>query len=116
MVPVSRAVGHKRAVHMLLTGEPVSAPTAVEWGLINDAVPAEQLDEAVDELVAKILRFSTTTIATGKRAYWSQAGQPESTAYEITTPVMASNAAAPDAQEGMSAFLEKRDPVWTDRN
>jgi len=116
MVPVSRAVGHKRAVHMLLTGEPVSAPTAVEWGLINDAVPADQLDDAVDELVAKILRFSTSTIATGKRAYWSQAGQPESTAYEITTPVMASNAAAPDAQEGMSAFLEKRDPVWTDRD
>lgn len=114
MVPVSRAVGHKRAMQMLLTGEPISAETAAEWGLINEAVPAAALDEKVDELAAKILRFSAATIATGKSAYWSQAERPESTAYEITTPVMASNAASPDAQEGMSAFLDKRDPVWTE--
>lgn len=114
MVPVSRAVGHKRAMQMLLTGEPIPAKTAVEWGLINEAVPAEQLDDKVAELAAKILRFSPGTIATGKRAYWEQAGQPEGAAYEITTPVMASNAAAADAQEGMSAFLDKRDPVWTE--
>lgn len=116
MVPVSRAVGHKRAMQMLLTGEMISAETAVDWGLINQAVPADDLDAAVDELVEKILRYSAETIATGKRAYWSQAGQPESTAYEITTPIMASNAAADDAQEGMSAFLEKRKPVWKGRD
>lgn len=115
MVPVSRAVGHKRAMQMLLTGDPVPASTAVEWGLINQAVPADQLDSAVDDLVGKILQFSSDIIATGKRAYWSQAGQPESTAYEITTPIMASNASADDAQEGMSAFLEKRKPVWSDQ-
>ena len=115
MVPVSRAVGHKRAMHMLLTGDPVSAKTAVEWGLINQAVPADELDAAVDELAEKILRFSKQTIATGKRAYWSQADTTENVAYEITTPIMADNAARADAQEGMSAFLDKRDPVWPDR-
>jgi enoyl-CoA hydratase/carnithine racemase len=115
MVPVSRAVGHKRAMQMLLTGEPIPARTAVEWGLINQVVPAEQLDDEVDDLVATILRFSPATIATGKRTYWQQAGQPEATAYEIATPVMATNAAAPDAQEGMSAFLEKRHPSWTEK-
>lgn len=113
MVPVSRAVGHKRAMQMLLTGEPISAGTAVDWGLVNQAVPADELDDAVDALVAKILRFSTETIATGKRAYYAQEGRPEGMAYEIATPIMASNAASDDAQEGMSAFLEKRTPVWT---
>lgn len=112
MVPVSRAVGHKRAMQMLLTGEPINANTAVEWGLINQAVPDDQLDEAVEALVEKILRFSARTIATGKHAYYAQAGHPESRAYEITTPIMAENAADEDAQEGMGAFLEKRKPVW----
>jgi enoyl-CoA hydratase/carnithine racemase len=112
MVPVSRAVGHKRAMQMLLTGEPVSAAQAVDWGLINEAVPAEDLDSAVDRFAEKILRFASTTIATGKHAYYAQAELPEGAAYEITTPIMAGNAARGDAQEGMSAFLEKREPVW----
>lgn len=114
MVPVSRAVGHKRAMQMLLTGDPVPAHQAVEWGLINRAVPAEQLDDAVRELADKILRFSSKTIATGKHAYYAQAELPEDAAYEITTPIMAGNAHSDDAQEGMSAFLDKRDPVWSD--
>ena len=114
MVPVSRAVGHKRAMEMLLTGEPVSARKAVEWGLINQAVPAGDLDDAVAEMAEKILRFSSKTVALGKSTYYAQADLPEDGAYEITTPVMARNAANEDAQEGMSAFLEKRDPVWPD--
>lgn len=114
MVPVSRAVGHKRAMQMLLTGDPVSATDAVEWGLINQAVPADELDRAVLELTNKILRFSPKTIATGKHAYHAQAGLPENAAYEVATPIMAHNAARDDAQEGMSAFLDKRDPVWPD--
>jgi len=115
MVPVSRAVGHKRAMQMLLTGEPVPALKAVEWGLINEAVPAHELDAAVGRLADKILRFSPTTIATGKHAYYAQAELTEDAAYEVTTPIMAGNAARGDAQEGMTAFLEKRDPVWPDR-
>lgn len=116
MVPVSRAVGHKRAMQMLLTGERISAEQAVDWGLINRVVPAEELDEAVDDLAKKILRFSSKTIATGKQAYYAQAELPETAAYEITEPIMAVNAARDDAQEGMGAFLEKREPVWPDRS
>jgi enoyl-CoA hydratase/carnithine racemase len=116
LVPVSRAVGHKRAMQMLLTGEPVTAQRAVEWGLINEAVPADRLDEAVEELAQKILRFSSQTIATGKHAYYAQAGLTEPAAYEVIEPIMAGNAATPDAQEGMSAFLGKRQPVWPDQS
>ncbi len=114
MVPISRAVGHKRAMQMLLTGEPITADTAVEWGLINQSVPDDELDGAVESLVGKILRYSPRTIAVGKQAYYEQAELPEDRAYEITTPVMASNAAADVAQEGMGAFLDKRDPQWPD--
>lgn len=115
MVPVSRAVGHKRAMQMLLTGEPIDAATAVDWGLINQAVPAEDLDDAVMEMANKILRYSKTTIALGKSTYYAQTDMSERAAYAVTTPVMASNAANPDAQEGMGAFLEKREPQWSDR-
>lgn len=114
MVPVSRAIGHKRAMQMLLTGERITADTAVEWGLINQSVPEDRLDQAVEALVDKILMFSPKTLATGKRAYYAQAGLAESHAYDITTPVMAANAGDDSAQEGMSAFLDKREPDWPD--
>ena len=113
LVPVSRAVGHKRAMYMLLTGEPINAATAVDWGLINEAVPADQLDAAVTEMAEKILRYSKNTIALGKSTYHAQTEMPENAAYDIATPVMAANAANPDAQEGMGAFLEKREPQWS---
>lgn len=115
MVPVSRAVGHKRAMQMLLTGDPIPATTAVEWGLINEVVPRDDLDVAVENLAKRILAFSPATIAVGKRAYYAQADRHEADAYAITSPVMSSNAASDDAQEGMSAFLEKRKPTWTGR-
>ncbi len=113
MVPIVRSVGRKRAMHMLLTGEPVDARTAVEWGLVNQAVPAERLDDAVEELVGKILQWSAETIAIGKRAFYAQVDLPEPAAYEVAQPIMAANAATADAQEGMGAFLEKRPPQWT---
>ncbi len=115
MVPVSRAVGHKRAMQMLLTGEPIDAATAVDWGLINEAVPAEDLDAAMTRMADKILQYSTNTIALGKCTYYAQADISEDAAYAVATPAMAANAASEDAQEGMGAFLEKREPHWTDR-
>ena len=114
MVPVSRAVGRKRAMHMLLTGEPIDAATAVEWGLVNRVVPHEELEPAVLELVDAIGRSSAYTVATGKQAFYSQIDRTEDEAYEHCELVMTENALAHDAQEGMTAFLEKRPPVWRD--
>jgi enoyl-CoA hydratase/carnithine racemase len=112
MVPVSRAVGRKRALQLLLTGEPIDAATAREWGLVNRVVPAEQLDAAVAELVAAIARSSELTISVGKQAFYDQIDLDEAGAYDLTKGVMAANSLAADAQEGMSAFLEKREPTW----
>lgn len=115
LVPVSRAVGRKRAMHMLLTGDPISAETALDWGLVNQVVPADKLDEAVIEVAGKILQFSADTIGVGKAAFYAQADIHEHDAYGVTQPIMAGNAASADAQEGMSAFIEKRDPHWAGR-
>jgi enoyl-CoA hydratase/carnithine racemase len=112
MVPVSRAVGRKRAMQMLLTGEPIDARTALDWGLVNHVVPADELDGAVAELVEAIARSSSSTVATGKRAFYAQVDRPEHDAYEHCQVVMTANALDDDAQEGMSAFLDKRRPNW----
>jgi enoyl-CoA hydratase/carnithine racemase len=112
MVPVSRAVGRKRAMQMLLTGEPIDAATALDWGLVNRVVPADQLDAAVAELVEAIARSSSSTVATGKRAFYAQVDRAEHDAYEHCQIVMTENALADDAQEGMGAFLDKRPPSW----
>jgi enoyl-CoA hydratase/carnithine racemase len=112
MVPVSRAVGRKRAMQMLLTGEPIDAATALDWGLINRVVPHKDLEAAVAELVQAVARSSAYTVATGKRAFYSQIDRAEDQAYEHCELVMTENALAHDAQEGMAAFLEKRAPVW----
>jgi enoyl-CoA hydratase/carnithine racemase len=112
MVPVSRAVGRKRAMQMLLTGEPIDAATALDWGLVNRVVPREQLEPAVAELVDAIARSSAYTVAIGKQAFYAQIDRAEDDAYEHCELIMTENALANDAQEGMSAFLEKRTPVW----
>lgn len=112
MVPVSRAVGRKRAMQMLLTGEPIDAQTALEWGLINQVVPADDLDAAIGRLVEAIARSSSYTVAVGKQAFYDQVDRAEHDAYERTRLVMTENALAADAQEGMTAFLEKRAPNW----
>src|ERR671924_384301 len=112
MVPLTRAIGRKRALEMLLTGEMISAETALEWGLVNRIVPAEALDEAVAELVQKIVRSSPLTVGIGKEAFYAQIELDEHRAYDLTKSVMAMNALAGDAQEEICAFLEKRDPSW----
>jgi enoyl-CoA hydratase/carnithine racemase len=112
MVPLTRAIGRKRALQMLLTGEAIDAATALDWGLVNQVVPAPEVDAAVDELADQILRFSPQVIGLGKRAFYDQIERTEPDAYARVQPVMAANAADPDAQEGIRAFLEKRQPVW----
>ncbi|MBM7366414.1 enoyl-CoA hydratase [Gordonia hydrophobica] len=112
MVPLSRAIGRKRAMQMLLTGDMIDAATAVDWGLINSAVPAEELESTVAELAERIGQFSGDTLAIGKRAFYDQIDRTEPDAYAEMSAVMAANAMTCDAQEGMSAFLAKRDPVW----
>lgn len=112
MVPLSRAVGRKRALEMLLTGDPIDAATAADWGLVNRVVPAGELQEAVAELAGRIGRFSAGVLAIGKRAFYEQLDRAEPEAYDYTRRVMAANAAMDDAQEGIGAFLDKRPPVW----
>jgi enoyl-CoA hydratase/carnithine racemase len=108
MVPLSRAIGRKRALEMLLTGELVDASTALEWGLVNRVVPSEQLDDAVAELVDAIARSSPLTVGIGKEAFYAQVELDEHRAYDLTKAVMSMNSMAADAQEGICAFLEKR--------
>lgn len=112
MVAVSRAIGRKRALHMLLTGETIDAATAVDWGLINEAVPAERLRERVDELAAQIAQASPLTLEIGKQAFYRQIDVPQADAYRDMAETMATNAVTCDAQEGITAFLEKRTPQW----
>jgi enoyl-CoA hydratase/carnithine racemase len=115
MVPVTRAVGRKRSLELLLTGEPIDAPTALEWGLVNRVVPAAELDAAVAELVERVAASSPFVVALGKEAFYAQVDLDERQAYDLTKAVMTTNASADDAQEGFCAFLEKRPPSWTGR-
>lgn len=115
MVPLSRAVGPKRALQMLFTGDLIDAPTALEWGLVNDVVPLDELDDAVTSLATRIATASPMVLALGKRAFYAQAGLDQASAYDLATATMTSNAATDDAHEGISAFLEKRSPTWTGR-
>ncbi len=113
MVPVSRAVGRKRALELLLTGQPIDAATAADWGLINRVVPDDELDAEVDGLVDAIARSSPLTVGIGKEAFYAQIELDESRAYDLTKTVMSANSLAADAQEGIGAFLEKREPRWS---
>jgi enoyl-CoA hydratase/carnithine racemase len=112
MVPLSRAIGRKRALDMLLTGRVIDAPTALDWGLVNRVVAADALDDEVAALVDAIAVSSPLTVGIGKEAFYAQVELDEHRAYDLTKAVMTMNARADDAQEGMCAFLEKRAPVW----
>jgi enoyl-CoA hydratase/carnithine racemase len=115
MVEVSRAVGRKRALEMLLTGELIDAQTAADWGLVNRVVPREQLGAATLDLAGRIASASSHTLAVGKVAFYEQLDRPLPQAYEHASEVMAANAVTPDAREGIDAFLSKREPQWRGR-
>ena len=112
-VALSRAVRTKKAMEMLLTGTPITANQAVEYGLINRAVPADKLKGEVKELARTISNASAYTVALGKSAFYRQREMDIPTAYEMAEKVMVENLLAVDAQEGITAFLEKRTPHWT---
>ena len=115
MVALSRNVGSKRAMRMLLTGEPIDAATAARYGLINEAVGRGALDEAVAGLAATMVAKSPRTIAIGKRAFYRQLELGVADAYAFTGKVMAENMMTHDAAEGIDAFLAKRPPEWQGR-
>jgi enoyl-CoA hydratase/carnithine racemase len=113
MVALTRAIGRKRALHMLLTGDPVDARTAADWGLINQVVPAAELAAATRKLAAKVAEASPLVVSIGKQAFYTQIDLDQPKAYAYAKEVMSMNALAADAQEGISAFLGKRAPCWT---
>jgi enoyl-CoA hydratase/carnithine racemase len=112
MVALSRAIGRKRALQMLLTGEMVSAATAADWGLVNLVVPAGQLKETTRKIACQIANASPLTLAIGKQAFYTQIDLDQPKAYAYAKEVMSMNSLAADAQEGISAFLGKRAACW----
>jgi len=115
MVALTRAIGRKRALEMLMTGTPIDARTAAEWGLINHVAPAARLREETVALAERIVEASPLIIGMGKQAFYAQIDLDQAKAYDYTKEVMSLNAMAQDAQEGIGAFLEKRKPCWSGR-
>jgi enoyl-CoA hydratase/carnithine racemase len=113
MVPLSRAIGPKRSMQMLLTGDLIDAPTAADWGLVNMVVDQPELRATVDDLAGRIATASRLTIAFGKRTFHRQLDLDQRQAYDLASATMVANAATADAREGIGAFLEKRPPTWT---
>jgi enoyl-CoA hydratase/carnithine racemase len=112
LVAVARNVGRKRALELAMTGDPIDAQTAAEWGLINRAVPADDLDEAVADLLRRATRGSWMAKGIGKSAFYTQVDLDQAKAYSHAVEVMAANAVSADGQEGIASFLEKRPPTW----
>ncbi len=115
MVAVSRKVSRKKTMKMLLTGDPIDAKHAKEIGLINDYYPISKLEEEVLKLAKKIASKSNLTIKIGKKAFYKQLEMPLKKAYKYTSKVMTKNAMTLDSNEGISAFLEKRNPRWQNK-
>lgn len=112
MIALTRAIGRKRAMEMLLTGAPIDARTAADWGLVNRVVPPEQLETETRNLALQIAEASPLVIGIGKQAFYAQIDLDQPKAYAYAKEVMSLNAMAADAQEGMCAFLEKRTAKW----
>jgi enoyl-CoA hydratase/carnithine racemase len=112
MVALTRAIGRKRAMEMLLTGEPIDARTAYDWGLVNRVVAPEHLHAETIALARQIATASPVVVGIGKRAFYAQIDMAAPQAYAYTKDIMIANAREPDAQEGIDAFLKKRAPRW----
>jgi enoyl-CoA hydratase/carnithine racemase len=115
MVALSRNVNRKKAMKMLLTGEPITAQYAKEIGLINDYLDSPKLEEEVSKLATTIATKSTNIIKVGKEAFYKQLEMPLDEAYKYTSKVMCENMKILDAQEGILAYLEKRAPNWKNK-
>lgn len=113
MVALSRAVHRKQAMRMLLTGEMIGAAEALSMGLVSHIAPAGKLNEAATALAATIAGKSPLTLAIGKEAFYRQVELPVAEAYDYASNVMVMNMQKRDAEEGIDAFIEKRDPTWT---
>jgi enoyl-CoA hydratase/carnithine racemase len=114
-VPLGRNILRKQAMEMLLTGDFIDAPTAVQRGLINRAVPADRLDQAVAELAQKIIGKSSVAVSIGKRMFYKHLEMGLEGAYQYAAEVMACNMLAEDVGEGIDAFTQKRPPQWKGR-
>src|SRR5271166_4409367 len=112
MVAVARNVGRKRAAEMALSGDVIDARTALDWGLVNQVVPAAQLDTATRDLLDRVTRGSAESKGIGKQALYAQIDLDQPKAYAYAVEVMAATSQLPDAREGMRAFLNKRKPRW----
>lgn len=115
MVALTRAIGRKRAMEMLLTGKRIDAVTAADWGLVNRVVPVAELESETRKLASEIATASDLVLGIGKQAFYSQIDLDQPKAYAYAKEVMTMNSLAQDAQEGIGAFLEKRTPCWTGR-
>jgi enoyl-CoA hydratase/carnithine racemase len=114
-VPLVRAIGRKRALEMLFTGRMISAKEAEQYGLVNKVVPFDRLEAETKDLAEKIVESSLLTLGIGKRAFYTQVNLSDSLAFEYAKEVIVNNLFTEDAQEGLSAFLEKRKPTWKEK-
>ena len=115
LVAVARNVGRKRALELAMTGDPIDARTAADWGLVNRVVPASDLDAATWDLITRATRGSAFSKGLGKHGYYAQVDLDQPKAYALAVELMAAGCTTADGQEGIASFLVKRKPVWTNR-